>query len=103
MQISENLSNNVLRKAAILINEALRLEIDLQSEGYLSENTSSGYVYIWLEDQPFTLYIDLNSDSVKALHTDSYNGSEYFTPTAGKQYSEIIEWQVQFETDPAIA
>jgi hypothetical protein len=76
MEITSNLCSNATRKIGLLITKASELGMDLSCYGVADENTSSGNVYLWLEDYPFTLYIGLGSDSIYALWTNSNDGEE---------------------------
>ena len=52
----------------------------LNGHGEIAVNQSSGYTYLWLEDYPFTLFMniscELTEDDVYVLYSDSYNGDE---------------------------
>jgi len=76
MQINENLGNHAYRKIAKLLTKATDLGMDLSGYGEASENQNSGYVYLWLEDYPFTLFISLGADEVQALWVSPDNGEE---------------------------
>jgi hypothetical protein len=92
MEISNVLSNNELRKAALLITEASRLGMDVSGYGQLDVNMSNGNVYLWLEDYPFSLYIDLGSDKVQACWTEYESGGEEFTDVNGQSLYELEQW-----------
>jgi hypothetical protein len=57
------------------------LKMNLQGYGECSINPNSGYTYLWLEDYPFCLYMNihciLSESDVWVLYTDMYNGTEY--------------------------
>jgi hypothetical protein len=76
MNITQNLCSNALRKVALLITKASDLGINISGEGEAAENQNNGNVYLWLEDYPFTLYIDLGSDKVYANWSSSLNDCE---------------------------
>ena len=76
MEIKSNLCSNATRKIGLLITEASMLGMDLSCYGVADENTTSGNVYLWLEDYPFTLYIGLGSDKIWACWSNSDNGEE---------------------------
>jgi hypothetical protein len=97
MEISNVLSNNELRKAALLITEASRLGMDVSGYGQLDVNMSNGNVYLWLEDYPFSLYIDLGSDKVQACWSEYESGGEEFTDVNGQSLYEIEQWCVTNE------
>lgn len=92
MEIKSNLCSNAVRKVALLITKASDLGLDLSGYGFADENTNSGHVYLWLEDEIFTLYIDLGSDEIKALWTNGNNGDEEIMSVDGIEYDEIYEW-----------
>jgi hypothetical protein len=73
---TQSMTHNEIRKAALLITEASRLGMDLDSYGELDVNQYSGNVYLWLEDYNFTLYIGLGSDKIIAVFTDPETGDE---------------------------
>jgi hypothetical protein len=76
MEIKSNLCSNATRKIGLLITKASELGMDLSGYGFADENTTSGNVYLWIEDYPFTLYIGLGSDTIWALWTNYNNGEE---------------------------
>ena len=93
MEMTSNLCSNATRKVGLLITKASELGMDLSCYGVADENTSSGNVYLWLEDYPFTLYIGLGSDSIYAVWTNSDNGDESIIevePTMGLDY--LYQW-----------
>ena len=92
MNISQQLCGNELRKSALLITEAGRLDMDLSGYGEIGVNQSNGNVYLWLEDYPFALFIDLGSDDVQACWTDYNNGHEEFTDTANLSLNDLYQW-----------
>jgi hypothetical protein len=92
MQINENLCNNAYRKIAKILTKAADLGMDLSGYGEASENTTSGHVYLWLEDYPFTLFISLGSDEVQALWSDPENGEETEIEVGSMSLDDLIEW-----------
>lgn len=92
MNISQELCANELRKSALLITEASRLGMDISGYGEIGVNQSNGNVYLWLEDYPFALFIDLGSDDIQACWTDSNNGNEEFTDTANMSLHDLYQW-----------
>ena len=72
MEIKKDLCANAIRKVALLITKASKLGMDISGYGEAAENQSNGNVYLWLENYPFTLFIDLGSDDVQACWTN-YN------------------------------
>jgi|ERR1035437_8190014 hypothetical protein len=79
MEIKSNLCSNAVRKVALLITQASKLGMDVSGYGFADENPNSGNVYLWLEDYPFTLYIDLGDDTVNAVWTNPEDGEESST------------------------
>jgi hypothetical protein len=96
MNISQELCANELRKSALLITEASRLGMDISGYGEIGVNQSNGNVYLWLEDYPFALFIDLGSDDIQACWTDSNNGHEEFinvdVNANGTCLNDLYEW-----------
>jgi len=92
MNINENLCSNELRKAALLITEASRLGMNISGYGEIGVNQSNGNVYLWLEDYPFCLFIDLGDDEIQACWSNSYNGEEEFIDTAGLSLDLLNDW-----------
>lgn len=92
MEIKSNLSSNPMRKIGLLITKASELGMDVSGYGYADENQNSGYVYLWLEDYPFTLFIDLGSDDIQALWTNSDDGEETEITVDGMNLDDIQEW-----------
>jgi hypothetical protein len=62
MDIQQNLCVNELRKVAILVTKAVGIGMNPGSYGEAGVNGSNGNVYVWLEDYPFSLFIDLSGD-----------------------------------------
>ena len=73
--------SNEVRKMGLLITEASRLGMDLGGYGETGVNQSNGNVYLWLEDYPFSLFIDLGSDDIQACWSDFDSGNEEFILT----------------------
>lgn len=94
MEITSNLCSNATRKIALLITKASDLGMDISGYGEASENTSSGNVYLWLEDYPFTLYIGLGSDTVYANWTNPNNGEEEDIDIEAMPLFDIESWAV---------
>ena len=92
MEISNVLCANELRKGALLITEANRLGMDVSGYGQLDVNMSNGNVYLWLEDYPFSLYIDLGDDKVQACWSEYESGGEEFTDVNGQSLHELEQW-----------
>ena len=93
MEISSNLCSNALRKTALLITKASELGMDISGYGYADENPNSGAVYLWLEDYPFTLFIDLSGDDeVKAQWVDPSSNDEEIISAEGESLYALTEW-----------
>jgi hypothetical protein len=103
MEISTDLCSNELRKAALLITEASRLGMSLNSYGNIGVNQNNGNVYLWLEDYPYSLFIDLGSDDVQACWSNSDNGEEEFTDTAGLTLDLLNTWAYDLEEESQAA
>jgi hypothetical protein len=99
MQIRQNLCNNALRKAGLLIVKASELGMDLSGYGEIGENLNSGNVYLWQEDYPFCLYIGLGSDTIYALWTDNYDGDEVETDIDNMSLDDLIDWALKLENE----
>ena len=99
MEIAKNLCSNELRKAGLLITEAIRLGMDISGFGELSVNQSSGNVYLWLEDYLFTLLIGPSDDDLMACWYNSNNGEEEFTETAGLTLDLLNTWAYDLEEE----
>ena len=75
--IAHKMTANELRKAALLILKAADLEMNVSSYGEAAVNQSSGNVYLWLEDYPFSLYIaPSGGDRIHACWSNPENGEE---------------------------
>jgi hypothetical protein len=92
MEITANLCSNATRKIGLLITKASDLGMDIGGYGEASENTSSGNVYLWLEDYSFTLYIGLGSDSIYALWTNSNDGEEIEVEVDSMSLFDLQAW-----------
>ena len=92
MEISNVLSNNELRKAALLITEASRLGMNVSGYGNLDVNKSNGNVYMWLEDYPFSLFIDLGSDDVQACWSSCETDFEEIISVNGQTLAQLEDW-----------
>lgn len=88
-----HMTANEARKAALLIIKAEEIEMNLGGYGELAVNQSSGNVYLWLEDYPFTLYIaPSGGDRIWACWTNPINGEEEFTDTHDLTLHDLEEW-----------
>jgi hypothetical protein len=99
MEINSNLCSNATRKVALLITKASDLGMDISGYGMADENQNSGYVYLWLEDYPFTLYIDLGSDDIQALWTNTNDGEEIEALVGSMSLDDLIQWCNELEVD----
>ena len=75
---NENMCNNEVRKAGLLLVAASELGMNVSGYGELAVNYNSGNVYLWLEDYSFSLYIGLNPDRIIACWSSSEDGREEF-------------------------
>lgn len=92
MNISQNLCSNALRKSALLITEASRLGMNISGYGEIGENQSNGNVYLWLEDYPFSLFIDLGNDTIQACWSSFESGCEEIVDVNGQSLFELEAW-----------
>ena len=100
MEINTKLCNNAVRKIALLITKANDLDMDISGYGMANENQYSGHVYLWLEDYPFTLFIDLGSDTVKAMWTNPEDGNEVdFELTSETTLCDLYDWVSELESE----
>ncbi len=77
MEINNKMSNNETRKAALLITEASRLGRDVSNYGMCDVNSSSGNVYLWLEDYQTTLFIGPCDNEIRYNWSCGYCGAEF--------------------------
>lgn len=96
MEIKQDLCSNALRKAALLITKASDLGMNISGYGEIGENQSSGNVYMWLEDYPFTLYIGLGSDTIYANWSNPNNGEEEDIDIEAMPLFDIEDWAIDF-------
>ena len=90
---TENMINNEYRKAGLLITKACDMNMDLTSYGEVGVNHSSGNVYLWVEDYPFTLYIPNGErNTIYALWMNTENGDEISTNIHGKNLDRLMKW-----------
>lgn len=92
MEIQKDMCSNAVRKSALLITKASNLGMDISGYGEIGENQNSGNVYLWLEDYPFTLYIDLGDDTIQAMWTNYDNGDEEAIDVDSMSLYELEEW-----------
>jgi hypothetical protein len=96
---NKNLCNNELRKIALLMTKASNLGMDLSSYGFADVNNNSGYTYLWLEDYPFTLFIDLNTDKIWAVWSHPEDGEETFIEVGNQCLFELQSWAYKLEEE----
>ena len=93
MEIKSNLCSNAVRKVALLITAASSLGMDVSSYGQADEKQNSGNVYLWLEDYPFTLFIDLSGDDeIQACWSDPEDGNECFVTVGNMTLAGLYDW-----------
>lgn len=92
MEIKNNLCANAMRKVALLITKASDLGMDISGYGFADENPNSGYVYLWLEDYSFTLFIDLGSDDIKAIWSSPNDGEEIEIKVGNMSLYDLELW-----------
>jgi hypothetical protein len=92
MEIKQGLCSNALRKVGLLITKASELGMDLDGFGEIAENQSNGNVYLWNDDDSFTLFIDLGSDTIWACWYNFYNGEEEIIDSTNMTLYQIEEW-----------
>jgi hypothetical protein len=93
-----------LEKAIFLQSVAVKLGMGVSGYGEVSVNPNSGYVYLWLEDHNFSLYMPINCELVKtdvwALWTNMEDcEEEEMSLELGTTLSDIEEWVESCETD----
>ena len=94
MEISKLLKNkHDIEKLAQLIGVCAKLGRDVSDYGEASVNTTSGNVYIWLEDHNTTLYIGLGSSDVYAMYICGNCGDEFeMVVSDNTAEDDISEW-----------
>jgi hypothetical protein len=97
MEITQELCSNAKRKVGLLIKKACELDMNIMSFGEAGENQSNGNVYLWLEDYPFSLYIDLGSDDIKACWSSAIDGEEEIIEVGKKCLFELQSWAYKLE------
>jgi hypothetical protein len=94
MEITSNLCANATRKIGLLITKASELGMNISGYGDAGENSTSGNVYLWLEDYPFTLYIGLGSDTIYANWSSPKYGDEEDIDIEGMTLFDIEAWAI---------
>jgi hypothetical protein len=92
-QFVDTMDANEKRKLDLLMNKARNLGMDTSGYGHGTVNQSSGNVWIWLEEYPFTLYIPpYSDDEIYAVWIDPYNGEEHEVLAQGRTLTQLVEW-----------
>jgi hypothetical protein len=94
---TKNMCTNEIRKAGLLITKAAELRMNLDGYGIIDVNQGSGFVYLWLEDYQFSLYVGFGSDKVMACYSDPMNGEEFFTEAT--TLAELEDWAKSLENE----
>ena len=84
------------RKALYLQQVALDLGIELDDMVEIGVNDSSGNVYLFSYDLPFTLYMpiycELKKDDIWVMTTDNMDGTEYERNLEGATLDDLELW-----------
>jgi hypothetical protein len=100
MEISKNLGSYQLEKVGALLCRAGKLGMDVSGYGKADENPNSGYVYLWLEDYNFTLYIDIPYSGIFAMWTHPEHGAEEGMPVLDcTTLAEINNWVASLDAE----
>jgi hypothetical protein len=99
MEITQELCGNAKRKVGLLIKKACELDMNIMSFGEAGENPHSGNVYLWLEDYPFTLFIDLGSDDIQACWNSAMTDREEIIEVGKKCLFELESWAYKLENE----
>jgi len=99
LELQKDLCSNAQRKAGLLINKAASLGMDITGYGCAGENSGNGNVYLWLEDYPFSLYIDLSGDDkINACWSNLMDGEEQFIfDISNNTLDELVQWANELE------
>lgn len=102
MEISKNLCGWEMKKAAFILSEAAKLDMDISGYGFADVNQNSGHTYVWLEEYPFTLYMPVSCQLVKsdirALWTNPETGEEEeIQLQEGTTLSDLYAWTAKME------
>lgn len=100
---TKNMGSWSLQKAGYLLVVAGNLNMELDGSGVVDVNENSGYVYLWLEDYSFTLYMPICCELVKsdvwALWSDD-TGFEYsMRLLESTTLTEINQWVYALENN----
>jgi hypothetical protein len=99
MEINQNLCGNAKRKVGILIKKACELDMNIMGYGEAGENPHSGNVYLWLEDYPFCLFIDLGSDDIQACWNSAMTDKEETIEVQEMTLEELEAWAYKLENE----
>ena len=90
---THTMTSNEIRKIALILTKAADMGMDIAGYGEAAVNQSSGNVYLWLEDYPFTLYIGPSGgDRIYACWSNPENGEEETTDTHDLTLHDLEEW-----------
>ena len=91
MEYKINQSAKQHKNAAKIIMKAVDLGMNLDGYGFLDYNSTYGNTYLWLEDYPFTLYINDFDNTIKVSYTCSYDGEEW-ERNVGNSLDKLEAW-----------
>lgn len=98
MDIQKELCGNELRKVGLLLAKAGSLGMDLSGFGEAGVNRNNGNVYLWLEDYPFSLFIDLSGDdAIQACWSNFDNGDEEFITVDNLNLYQLEKWAAELD------
>jgi len=86
----KNMGNNETSKVCELIDKTIKFEWD-HNYSEIGFNENSGNVYIYNEDVPYTLFIDL-SDDLMACKTDYETGEEDIIEVGEMSRHDLEKW-----------
>ncbi len=97
---TEKMDANEKRKISLLLSKVRNLGMVNSGYGCCSVNQSSGNVWVWYEDYPFTLYIPpCGDDDIYAVWIDPYDGEEHEVLAQDKTLAQLIAWCDSLETE----
>jgi hypothetical protein len=99
MEITQELCGNAKRKVGLLIKKACELDMNIMGFGEAGENPHSGNVYLWLEDYPFCLFIDLGSDDIQACWNSAMTDKEETIEVEEMTLEELEAWAYKLENE----
>ena len=86
----EKMGDNETSKVCELIDKAIKLEWD-HNYSEVGVNENNGNVYIYNEDEPYTLFIDLAND-LMACKTDYDTGEEDIIEVGSMSRHDLEKW-----------